>query len=253
MDKKDKIKKENKMSLNGKTVIVVGASGGIGRVISGELYRAGANVVLTARTENRLIAVQEEDGLDPTRSLVAPADAINAKQVANVFAATRRRFSRLGAVVITAGGWGPRLGLDESLDQALAIAEEKMAELCLSVVGVGYAAQQSFEQQKSRGWLVHLSSHVVTNFDLPGNLAYRSAKLAAEVFLDGLAAATPWLTVSHLRSAIVNTPETREQWLRSPEAQAAAVQPEAIAAWIIEHFGDKTPPRIAEFKSQVVV
>lgn len=44
----------NPFSLEGKTILVTGASSGIGRSISIECSRMGANVVLTARTETRL-------------------------------------------------------------------------------------------------------------------------------------------------------------------------------------------------------
>ena len=48
----------NPFSLEGKTVLVTGASSGIGRSIAIECSRMGANVVLTARNETRL---KEED------------------------------------------------------------------------------------------------------------------------------------------------------------------------------------------------
>lgn len=44
----------NPFSLEGKTVLVTGASSGIGRSIAIECSRMGANVVLTARNETRL-------------------------------------------------------------------------------------------------------------------------------------------------------------------------------------------------------
>lgn len=46
----------NPFSLDGKTILVTGASSGIGRGIAIWCSRMGANVFLTGRDENRLIS-----------------------------------------------------------------------------------------------------------------------------------------------------------------------------------------------------
>lgn len=55
----------NPFSLEGKTILVTGASSGIGRAIAIECSRMGAKVVITARTESRLdetLSMLEGDG-----------------------------------------------------------------------------------------------------------------------------------------------------------------------------------------------
>ena len=44
----------NPFSLEGKTILVTGASSGIGRVTAIECSRLGATIVITARNEERL-------------------------------------------------------------------------------------------------------------------------------------------------------------------------------------------------------
>ena len=51
---------ENPFSLEGKVVLVTGASSGIGRATAIECSKLGATVVLTARNESRLVAVLAE-------------------------------------------------------------------------------------------------------------------------------------------------------------------------------------------------
>lgn len=50
----------NPISLEGKTILVTGASSGIGRAISIECARLGATVIVTARNEERLSSVYSE-------------------------------------------------------------------------------------------------------------------------------------------------------------------------------------------------
>lgn len=63
----------NPFSLQGKTILVTGASSGIGKSIAIECSRMGANIVLTARNEERLkqtLSEMEGEG----RHVIIPAD-----------------------------------------------------------------------------------------------------------------------------------------------------------------------------------
>lgn len=52
----------NPFTLEGKTILVTGASSGIGRATAIECSRMGANVVLTARNEARLAETASQMG-----------------------------------------------------------------------------------------------------------------------------------------------------------------------------------------------
>ncbi len=64
----------NPYSLGGKTILVTGASGGIGRATAIECSRLGAKVVLTARNEKNLQKVLSE--LDGSGHELIPADLL---------------------------------------------------------------------------------------------------------------------------------------------------------------------------------
>lgn len=62
----------NPFSLNGKTILVTGASSGIGRSIAVECSRMGASVVLTGRNMERLNVTLEQ--MERGNHLILPAD-----------------------------------------------------------------------------------------------------------------------------------------------------------------------------------
>ena len=71
-------------SLSGKTILVTGASSGIGRAAAVECSKAGARVVLTARNRDRL---QESlEMLSGEGHLVLPCDLDNAEEIAGLVA-----------------------------------------------------------------------------------------------------------------------------------------------------------------------
>ena len=61
------------MWAKGKTAWVTGGSSGIGEGLVHEMIRAGANVVLSARTESDLASLADDIGM-PERALVLPLD-----------------------------------------------------------------------------------------------------------------------------------------------------------------------------------
>lgn len=87
-------------TLADETVIVTGASAGLGESMAKRFAREGANVVLTARGEDALERVAEEaDG----ETLVAPADVTNEAEVQAVVEATVSEYGEITGLVNNAG------------------------------------------------------------------------------------------------------------------------------------------------------
>lgn len=87
-------------TLDGETVIVTGASAGLGESMAKRFAREGANVVLTARSEDKLEAVAAEtDG----ETLVAPADVTEESEVKAVVDAAIEEYGELTGLVNNAG------------------------------------------------------------------------------------------------------------------------------------------------------
>lgn len=97
------------MILQGKTVLVTGVGGGLGRECAASALRDGANVVLAARTESTLETTAAE--LDPTgeRVIAGVTDITDAESCAALVESARSRFGSIDALIQVAAfdrAWG---------------------------------------------------------------------------------------------------------------------------------------------------
>src|SRR3954468_18470611 len=98
--------------LDGKVVIVTGASAGLGTRFARVLDAVGARVVVAARRADRLDALVAE-----LRDAVAvPCDLSGAGAPGALVAATLERYGRVDVVVNNAGTSDPKPALDETTD-----------------------------------------------------------------------------------------------------------------------------------------
>src|SRR5262249_11244625 len=89
------------ISIDGRTAIVTGASRGAGRGIATVFSRAGANVILFARTRDALESLAES--LGPERTVAVPGDVTSPGDVRRAIATARDRFGRLDVFCHNAG------------------------------------------------------------------------------------------------------------------------------------------------------
>ena len=85
--------------LDGKVVVVAGVGPGLGRSIAIQCARAGADVVLAARTESRLATVADEIGALGRRTLSVGTDINSEESARHLVDATLAEFGRLDALV----------------------------------------------------------------------------------------------------------------------------------------------------------
>ncbi len=92
------------MQWTDKTVLITGASSGLGRALAVALAQRGANLVVTARRQDRLETLRDEIEALGRSCVVAPADATDGAAVQGVLAAAFERFERIDVAVLNAGG-----------------------------------------------------------------------------------------------------------------------------------------------------
>ena len=102
------------MELDGRTAIVTGSGGGIGRAIALEFARSGAGVVCAARRAERLAdtvrLIQDQGG----SALAVPTDITDPDQVRRMVSAALERFGRIDVLFNNAGSFGSIAGVWES-------------------------------------------------------------------------------------------------------------------------------------------
>ena len=89
--------------LRDKVVLITGASRGVGREAALLLGRAGARVVVAARTAESLGAVADELGREGIEALAVPTDIQRSEDCAQLVSRTLERFGRLDVLVNNAG------------------------------------------------------------------------------------------------------------------------------------------------------
>ena len=108
----------DKRDLAGTTIVVTGASSGIGRAVAQLAGRAGANVVLAARRVDRLEAVAEEIG--DARALCVPCDVTKPADCQRVVESAEARFGGVDSLVASAG-LGMYGGIMDNTDEQLSV------------------------------------------------------------------------------------------------------------------------------------
>src|SRR5512142_1008969 len=89
--------------LTGKTALVVGGHGGLGRAIALALADAGADVAVASRNAQALKAAAEEISSKGRKSIAVSADIVNDKQVNSMVETVLKAFTRIDILVNAAG------------------------------------------------------------------------------------------------------------------------------------------------------
>lgn len=166
--------------INGKIVIITGASSGLGESTARHLADRGAKLVLAARREDRLKSLAEELEAKGADVLWQVTDVTDRKQVESLAAATKEKFGRID-VLINNAGLMPLAPLD-----ALKVDEwEQMIDVNIKGVLYGIAAVLPTMREQHSGHVINLSS-VAGHKVFPGGAVYCATKYAVRALSEGL-------------------------------------------------------------------
>ncbi len=215
------------MSLD-KTVLITGASSGIGAGIARELAQAGANLMLGARRTDRLDALAAElrsgtGARVETRRL----DVTDRADVAAFADAARRHFGRVDVMINNAGI------MPLSLMSSLKVDEwDRMVDVNIKGVLNGIAAVLAEMIERKSGHIINVASIGALSV-VPTAAVYCATKFAVRAISDGLRQESPDVRVTCIHPGVVES--ELADTITDPVAaeamktyRAIALKPEAI-------------------------
>jgi 7-alpha-hydroxysteroid dehydrogenase len=159
----------DRFRLTDRAAIVTGAGRGIGAATAVALAQAGADVLISARSEDQLRKVAREIEDAGRRAVVVPADLTDLTAAAGLAASAMDAFGRIDVVVNNVGGTMPRAFLDTTY--------EFLADAFHFNVGIAHALNRAAVPHMTEGSIVNISS-VMGRITGRGFLAYGTAKAA---------------------------------------------------------------------------
>jgi len=170
------------MSIKGKTIIITGASSGIGEATAKKLSKEGVNVVLSARREDRLNSLKDEIEQNGGTALVVPADVTKKEDFKKVVSSTLEKFGSIDGIINNAGlmplSYVKNLHTDEW---------DKMIDVNIKGVTNGVSAVLPTMMEQKSGNIINISSSAAHKY-YPGGAVYCATKAAVKMFTEGLRA-----------------------------------------------------------------
>jgi NADP-dependent 3-hydroxy acid dehydrogenase YdfG len=227
------------MQLDGKVAIITGAGSGIGASIARHFVGAGAQIVITGRSAEKLDAARELTGVsERVRTFVM--DVADRGQVHELIEQTMRDYGRIDMLVNNAGvniaeRSLPQLAA-EDWDELLAINATGAFNMIQAVLPVMRAQRD--------GLIISISSISGIRPSALGGAAYSAAKhaMTALTRVVGLEEAANGIRATTISPGEVDTPLlTRRPTPVSAERRAQILQPDDVAAAAL--FVASLPPR----------
>jgi NADP-dependent 3-hydroxy acid dehydrogenase YdfG len=227
--------------INGKVVIITGASSGLGEATARRLAKSGAKVVLAARREDRLVALRDaivEQGGD---AIYKVTDVTDREQMQALAQATLDAYDRIDVLVNNAG-----LMPLSPLDKLKVDEWDTMIDVNIRGVLYGIAAVLPTMRKQHAGHVINLSS-VAGHKVFPSSAVYSATKYAVKAISEGLRQEgngeirstniSPGAVATELPSTISDTDTAKNV----DELYDMAIDPDAIAravAFAIEQPAD---------------
>lgn len=168
------------MDFKNKVILITGASSGIGKATAIEFAKLGANIVLVARTKEKLEKVADELKKFSVSTLICQCDISKKDQVKQMSKMVLEKFDTVDVLVNNAG-----FAIYGSVSD-LTIDEIEL-QMETNYFGMIYCIKNFLPSMisKKSGHIVNVAS-VAASFGLPGIASYCASKFAMLGFSEGL-------------------------------------------------------------------
>ena len=158
--------------IEGKVVVITGASSGLGEATARLLCAQGASVVLGARRVDRLLSLVDELTAGGGKALAVATDVIDCEQVERLVDTAVQTYGRIDVLINNAGL------MPQSPLERLKIEEwNQMIDVNIKGVLYGIAAALLHMKQQKGGHIINVSS-VAGHKAWPGGAVYAATKFA---------------------------------------------------------------------------
>lgn len=219
-------------SMDGKVIMITGASSGIGEATARRLVQQGARLVLGARRTDRLKHLTEQLGGD-ANVLWAATDVTQAADLQQLAEKGRERFGRIDVLVNNAGIMPVSMIAQGCVDDW-----NRMIDVNIKGVLYGIHAVLGGMLEQGSGHVINISSVAGLTVG-PGGAVYSATKFAVRAISEGLrqecagkvrvTSICPGLVASELTDSIT-VPAFRE---RAQKLFEGAMSPDVIADAIV--------------------
>ena len=200
------------MNLLNRTILITGASTGIGKALAIELSKTNCRLVLTSRRDNLIHEYRKDLLLNDDQLLILQNDVSSKESCEQAYRKIIDKFGTVDVVILNAG-FGHNVNLD-NFDSRY--AEEIFGA---NVMGIIYWVEQLLPDFKKREQgIIAATSSMADNRGYSGSGFYCASKAAATIFLEGLRveAKAKGIKVITIRPGFVKTPMTDKNNFEMP-------------------------------------
>ncbi|KQM14046.1 short-chain dehydrogenase [Plantibacter sp. Leaf171] len=206
---------------NGRTILVTGASGGIGGATVRHLVAAGAQVIASGRNVEHLEAIAAETGAEPLPFDLTSEDSIrDAIEGRDIWG------------VVNSGGWGGEIASPQETDIEVF---DKVISINArgSLLVTKYASREMIRQERG-GAIVNVSSQA-SLVALSGHISYGSSKAALDNItrVSALELGKYGIRVNAVNPTVVMTPMSAWYWGR-PDIEGPFLEAMPLGKWATE-------------------
>ncbi|HTR22617.1 MAG TPA: SDR family oxidoreductase [Terriglobales bacterium] len=214
-------------------VVILGATSGIALAVQRELARIGCELLLVARSSERLAALQSDlVARGAAQVLVCPADLSSVQQHAGIVDYACRTLPQFDTVLLAYGAMHDQKDAESSVDVLL----EELNVNFVSASAILTLFANNLEKRRT-GCIAAITS-VAGDRGRRANYVYGSAKGALSLFLQGLRSRLhpAGVRVITIKPGPVKTPMTDHL-----ESAARFAEPETVAADIVGALQQRAP------------